>query len=96
MSSTDDRKGATVVMPLLVWLFRVGATEEAGADKITLDDVEVRLRSLTDNVRSAVLSSKRNTIAAGVLGGIATIGCAYLHGRRRGRRRATVLEVVRK
>jgi hypothetical protein len=83
-------------MPFLIWLLRESLREEPGADEVTLDDIEERLRAFTSSARAAVLSSKRNTIAAGILGGIATIAGSYLHGRRRGRRRATILEVERK
>lgn len=71
-------------------------SEAPDGDTVTLGDIEARLRSLSNGARDAVLASKKNTIAAGVLGGILTLAGAYLHGRRRGRRRATVLEVERK
>jgi hypothetical protein len=73
-----------------------GIYKDAEPDTVTLSDIEDRLRSLGNGARDAVLASKRNTIAVGVIGGIATIAGAYLHGRRRGRRRATVLEVERR
>ncbi len=64
--------------------------------RVQLSDIEQRLRALSNGARDTVLASKRNTIAAGFLGAVATVAGAYLHGRRRGRRRATVLEVERK
>ena len=81
---------------MLGGLLQMRLSEEADAAQVSLSDVEDRLRALTSGARDVVLASKRNTIAAGVLGGIAALGGAYLHGRRRGRRRATVIEVVRK
>jgi hypothetical protein len=81
---------------MLAGLLQMRLSKEADETQVSLNDVEDRLRALTSGARDVVFSSKRNTIAAGVLGGIAAIGSAYLHGRRRGRRRATVIEVVRK
>ena len=69
--------------------------KSSGADEVTLGELEERLRSLTNGARDVVMSSKRNAIAAGALGAVMTVAGAYLHGRRRGRRRATVLEVER-
>ena len=42
-----------------------------------------------------VLADLMEPAAAGVIGGALTIIASYLHGRRRGRRRATVLEIRR-
>ena len=82
--------------PILMLLFGSGLREQIGADPVALSDIEERLRSLSNGARDAVLSSKRNTVAAGVLSAVVTVAGAYLHGRRRGRRRATVLEVERR
>ncbi len=65
-------------------------------DAVSLEEIEGRLRAFGSGARDVVLGSKRNTIAAGAIGGIAAIAGAYLHGRRRGRKRATVLEVERR
>lgn len=70
--------------------------EESDGERVQLGDIEARLRALSKGAQDAVLSSKRNTVAAGVFGTILTVAGAYLHGRRRGRRRATVLEVERR
>jgi hypothetical protein len=86
------------VTPILAHLLGVRLHKETSAstDEVSLSDVEERLRAFTSSARDVVLASKRNTIAAGALGAVATVAGAYLHGRRRGRRRATVIEVERK
>jgi hypothetical protein len=85
------------VTSILALLYFLGLREESDdTGAVSLNDVEERLRALTSSARSAVLSSKRNAIGAAVLGAITTVAGAYVHGRRRGRRRATVIEVERK
>jgi hypothetical protein len=65
------------------------------SDQISLSDIESRLRNLTGGARDAIVGSRDNLLAAGVLGGVAFVAGSYLLGRRRGRRRATVLEIRR-
>jgi hypothetical protein len=89
-------KGNMTVTAMVALVLRMRLGKQSDAKQVSLTDIEEQLRALTSGARDAVLSSKRNTIAAGVLGGIATVAGAYLHGLRRGKRRATVIEVVRK
>lgn len=78
-------------------LFVLGSTRPLAAtsDRVSLADVESRLRELGQNAQRSVADSKQSAIAAGVIGGALVVAGAYLHGRRRGRRRATVLEIRR-
>ena len=69
-------------------------SSDAG-EKVSLSDIEDRLRSFGSGAKSAVAESKKNALAAGMMGAIAIVAGAYLHGRRRGRRRASVLEIRR-
>ena len=64
-------------------------------ERVTLADIETRLRSISSGAQQAVSDSKQNALAAGILSGALVLAGAYLHGRRRGRRRATVLEIRR-
>ncbi len=82
-------------MSIFAVLFGAAPKKEGEGDQVTLGQIEDRLRSLTSGARDAVMSTKRNSIAAGILGGFGAIVGAYLHGRRRGRRRASVLEIER-
>lgn len=94
----DRKRGTLVAMLGSAVLGGAGfraSTLSADGDPVTLADIESRLRSATASARKAVGESKQNLLAAGVVSGVAVIAGAYLHGRRRGRRRATVLEIRR-
>jgi hypothetical protein len=67
----------------------------AKGDRVSISEIEARLRSLGTSAQRAVGEQQRNLAAVGVIGGALTIVASYLHGRRRGRRRATVLEIRR-
>ncbi len=71
------------------------AERRAGAQtgRVSLGDIESNLRALGGTAASTVTKSAP-TLAAGVaVGGAALLAAVYLYGRRRGRRRATVLEI---
>jgi hypothetical protein len=74
-------------------LERRGAS--SGSGPITLEDIETRLRSLSGTATAAVDQAKTTIVPIGIAGGFALLGLVYLLGRRRGRRRATVLEIHR-
>jgi len=76
-------------------LFASGMLRSDAGEKVSLSDIEDRLRSLGTSAQSVVTESKKNALAAGVIGGVLLVAGAYLHGRRRGRRRASVLEIRR-
>jgi hypothetical protein len=65
------------------------------AEKVSLGDIEGQLRGVAGKAQVAIAESKANLIASGVVGGVLVVAAAYLHGRRRGRRRASVLEIRR-
>ena len=67
----------------------------SGADKVTLGELEDQLRSLTGSATAAFARSKTTAGASAALAGVALLAATYLHGRRRGRRRASVLEIRR-
>jgi hypothetical protein len=64
-------------------------------DKVTLGEIEDRLRVLSGSAQRAIGETKQNAIVAGVVSAVLLVAGAYLHGRRRGRRRSTVLEIRR-
>jgi len=70
-------------------------TDGGGEDRISLSDIEGRLRALTGGTREALAGSRQNVLVGGVVGLVAFIAGTYLLGRRRGRKRATVLEIRR-
>ena len=63
--------------------------------KITRDDIEAKLRELRGEVDEKVEVAKPPAIAIAVGVAVATVVVAYWLGRRRGRKRQTVLEIRR-
>jgi hypothetical protein len=73
------------------------ALTQATADRgrITRDDIESKLRELRGEVEDVGNASKVYVLAAGVIGLTAVVAGAYLLGRRKGKKRATVVEIRR-
>lgn len=69
------------------------ATE--GKDRITRDDIESKLREIRGEVDEVGNASKGYVLAAGVLALTAVVAGAYFLGRRKGKKRTTVVEVRR-
>lgn len=63
--------------------------------RVTLSDVEDKMRSLGGSTESLVKDAAAPTIGALVAAGVVAVAAVYLLGRRRGRRRASVLEIRR-
>jgi hypothetical protein len=62
---------------------------------ITRRDLESKLRELQGEVDSAGASAKSYALVVGAVAAVAVVGVAYFLGRRRGRKRSTVVEVRR-
>jgi hypothetical protein len=69
------------------------ATE--GKNRITRDDIESKLREIRGEVDDVGTASKTYIVAAGALVMTAVVAGAYFLGRRKGRRRTTLVEVRR-
>jgi membrane protein DedA with SNARE-associated domain len=65
------------------------------SERVTLDDVESKLRDLGGSATSAAAQATAPAIGAAAVGGVLAIAVVYLLGRRRGRREAPVLEIRR-
>jgi hypothetical protein len=63
--------------------------------KITRDDIEAKLQELRGEVDNRAEAMKVPAIAIAVGVVVVTIAAAYLLGRRKGKRRQTVLEIRR-
>ena len=63
--------------------------------KITRDDIEAKLRELQGDVVERTEAAKVPAIAIAVGVAVVTIAAAYFLGRRKGKRRQTVLEIRR-
>jgi hypothetical protein len=64
-------------------------------DKITRDQIEGKFREMTGGVTDEVEGAKSQALAIGLAVVVASVAVIYLIGRRRGRRRGTVIEVRR-
>lgn len=64
-------------------------------DKITRDQIEAKLRELTGGVTEEVEDVRSQAMAVGMAVAIGVIAVVYILGRRRGRRRSTIVEVRR-
>jgi hypothetical protein len=69
------------------------ATEHKG--RITRDDIESKLREIRGEVEEVGNASKTYVVAAGALVLTAVVAGAYLLGRRKGKKRTTLVEVRR-
>lgn len=69
------------------------ATE--GNEKITRDDIESKLREIRGEVLDVGNASKSYVLIAGVAALTVVVAGAYLLGRRKGKKRTTVVEVRR-
>ena len=64
-------------------------------NKITRDDIESKLRELQGEVDTNLESARTVGLAAGIGVAILLVLVAYMLGRRRGKKRLTVLEIRR-
>lgn len=76
-------------------LIRLLLLAEEEQRRVTLSDVEDKLRRLGGSAESVVTSAAPPAIGVGVAAGVLAVAAVYLLGRRRGRRRASVLEIRR-
>jgi hypothetical protein len=63
--------------------------------KITRDDIEAKLHELKGEVESTSDTAKPYVLMAGLAGAVVLVGVAYLLGRRKGRKKTTIVEVRR-
>jgi len=70
------------------------ATVDSGR-KITRDDIEAKFRQIQSSTEAGADAAKGAGMAGIVAGGVLLVIVAYLLGRRRGRKRRTVVEIRR-
>ncbi len=63
--------------------------------RLTREDIEAKFRELNGEVGDEVEASKSQAVTAAAAAVVVAIAVAFLAGRRRGRRRSAVIEVVR-
>ncbi|HEY2812221.1 MAG TPA: hypothetical protein VGJ03_02030 [Acidimicrobiales bacterium] len=64
-------------------------------NEITRDDIEHKLRQLQGDIEDVGESAKSYALVVGAVAAVAIVGVAYLLGRRRGKKRSTVVEIRR-
>ena len=62
---------------------------------ITRGDIEAKLREIRGEVDDTTGAAKPYALAAGVVVAVAVVGLAFMWGRRKGKKRTTVVEVRR-
>jgi hypothetical protein len=65
------------------------------ATTVTRADIEAKLRALQGDVVDVGQSTKQYAIAAGAAVAVAVVAAAFLLGRRKGKKKTTVVEVRR-
>jgi hypothetical protein len=69
------------------------ATRRGGA--VTRDDIEAKLRELRGEVDTVADKAKGGAVIVGAVAAVAILATVYLLGRRKGKKRTTVVEVRR-
>ncbi|MGD0882473.1 MAG: hypothetical protein ABSB09_12980 [Acidimicrobiales bacterium] len=64
-------------------------------ERITRDQIEAKLREMTGGVSEEVEGVRSQAMAVGLAVVVVSVAVVYLIGRRRGRRRSTIVEVRR-
>ncbi len=68
---------------------------EADTGTVSRDDIEAKLRELRGEVDSVGERAKGGAVVVGAVAAVAILATVYLLGRRRGKKRTTVVEVRR-
>jgi len=63
--------------------------------RITRDDIESKFRELQGEVDEGAEKAKSYALIVGAVAVVAVVGIAFLVGRRRGKKRSTIVEVRR-
>jgi hypothetical protein len=64
-------------------------------DRVTRSHIEAKLREIRGEVDDTAGAAKPYALAAGVVAAIAVVALVYTMGKRKGRKRTTVVEVRR-
>jgi len=64
-------------------------------EKVTRDDLEAKFRELRGDVEETAAEAKSYALAAVTVVAVTVIAVAFVLGRRKGRRRSTVVEIRR-
>ncbi|HWC40267.1 MAG TPA: hypothetical protein VG476_17170 [Acidimicrobiales bacterium] len=64
-------------------------------ERVTTKDIETKFRQIRGQFEQTSESARSGLVAAGIAGAVVIVAVAYVLGRRRGRRRSTVVEIRR-
>jgi hypothetical protein len=62
---------------------------------VTRHTIEAKLREIRGEVETTAQSARPYAVMAGIVAAVAVVGVAYLLGRRKGKKRTTLVEVRR-
>ena len=71
------------------------ARESAPHGPVSRADIEAKLREIKGEVDETADSAKPIALAVGIAAAVAIVALAYVMGRRKGRKRSTVVEIRR-
>jgi len=71
------------------------ARESAPRGPVSRADIEAKLREIKGEVDETADSAKPIALAVGIAAAVAIVALAYVMGRRKGRKRSTVVEIRR-
>ncbi|HEX4980033.1 MAG TPA: hypothetical protein VFV35_08205 [Acidimicrobiales bacterium] len=66
-----------------------------GSERVSRDDIESKLREIRGEVDSTANAAKPALFTVVAVAAVAVVGVAYLVGRRRGRKKSTIVEIRR-
>ena len=67
----------------------------AERDRISREDIEAKLREIRGEVTNTTEAAKPAILAVAAVAVVAVVGVAYLLGRRKGKKRSTLVEITR-
>jgi hypothetical protein len=67
----------------------------ASTEKITRDDIEAKFRELQGDATETVDEARSMAVTAAIAVGVVVIAAVFVLGRRRGRRKSTIVEIRR-
>ena len=67
----------------------------SGGDRISRNDIESKLREIRGEVDSTATAAKPAALAVVGVVAVVVIGAAYMLGRRKGKKKSTVVEIRR-
>ncbi len=63
--------------------------------RVNRSDIEAKLREIRGEVDTTATAARPTAMTIAIVAGVALLGAAYLLGRRKGKKRSTVVEIRR-